>query len=71
MGESLARDDAVIRVGWTPSEVADGILRLKSPEAGRVGRRASEIARTKFSWRTVAESWLRQVDDLMVGTTAP
>ena len=64
MGESLAKDDAVIRVGWTPRDVADGILRLKSPDAGKVGRRASEIARTKFEWRTVAESWLRQIDDL-------
>ena len=70
LGESLARDDAVIRVGWTPREVADGILRLKSPEAGRVGRRASETARAKFEWRTVAESWLRQVENLTIGPTA-
>lgn len=71
MGESLARDDAVIRVGWSPRDIADGILRLRSPEAGKVARRASEIARTRFSWKTVAESWLGQVGDLMVGTTAP
>ena len=65
MGESLARDDAVIRVGWSPREIADGILRLRSPEAGKIARRASEIARTKFSWRNVAESWLRQIDNLI------
>ena len=70
MGESLARDDAVIRVGWSPRDIADGILRLGSPEAGKVGRRASEIARTKFEWRTVAESWLKGADDLIAGTSA-
>ena len=70
MGESLARDDAVIRVGWSPREIADGILRLASPEARRVARRAAEVAQTKFSWKTVAESWLRQVGDLMVDTPA-
>jgi glycosyltransferase involved in cell wall biosynthesis len=70
LGESLARDDAVVRVGWTPREIAGGILRLKSPEAGMVGRKASETARAKFGWRIVAESWLRQVENLTAGTTA-
>ena len=70
MGESLANDGAVIRAGWSPRDIADGILRLRSPEAREVGRRASEIARTKFDWRTVAESWLRQVADRIAATTA-
>ena len=69
MGKSLAKDDAVIRVGWSPRDVADGILRLASPEAARLGHKASEIARTKFSWTTVAESWLRRLDDLIAGYT--
>jgi glycosyltransferase involved in cell wall biosynthesis len=70
MGEALAKDDAVIRVGWSPRDIADGILRLASPEAGRLGHRASEIARTKFSWTNVAESWLRRIDELMDDATA-
>jgi len=64
MGEALARDDAVIRVGWSPRDIAEGMLRLRSPEAKQVGHRASEVARTKFGWETVAESWLGQVRSL-------
>lgn len=69
MGQSLARDGAAIEAGWTMREVADGLVRLMDPDARRIGKRASEVARTKFGWKTVAQSWLRQVEGLATRTT--
>jgi glycosyltransferase involved in cell wall biosynthesis len=69
MGQFLAKEGAAIEVGWTVREIADGLLRLKSPEAKRIGETASEVARTRFSWKTVAESWLSQVQELTTRTS--
>jgi glycosyltransferase involved in cell wall biosynthesis len=69
MGQFLAKEGAAMEVGWAVPEIADGLLRLKSPEAKRIGKTASEVARTRFSWKTVAESWLSQVQELTTRTS--
>ena len=61
MGRSLAASGAVLETDWALDDIAAGLQRLGSPEAASVGARGAEIARTTFSWRAVASSWLAQV----------
>jgi glycosyltransferase involved in cell wall biosynthesis len=65
IGQAFAAEEAAILVDADASSMADGILAASSPEARRVGARAAQVVREKFSWPSVAESFLRQLEKLL------
>lgn len=65
LGRYLADNGAAIMVGPTPRELADGLDRLRSPEAAGIGHRGATLVRQAFDWQTVVETWLVQVDGLL------
>jgi glycosyltransferase involved in cell wall biosynthesis len=61
----LAARGAIIQVDPSASRIADGIGQVMSSSAAAVGGKAAQVARTDFSWETVARSWLDQLTQLL------
>jgi glycosyltransferase involved in cell wall biosynthesis len=65
LGQHLAARNAGIVANPTPASLADGFQRLLGEDARAVGRRASKVVRTEFTWEGTARSWLRQVQEVL------
>lgn len=64
LGQWLAEHDAAFVAEASPHGLAEGLRRLVSPEAAEVGARGRETI-SKISWDRVADSWLRQVEEIL------
>ena len=66
LGRHLAAAQAAILVEPTTESIAEGIVRgYCSSNAGESGARAAQFVRERFSWPTVAESYLQQLKALL------
>ncbi len=65
IGRALAEEEAAILVDADAGSMAAGILAASSPDAERVGARAKQVVREKFSWPSVANNFLRQLEKLL------
>ena len=63
LGKHLADRGGAFLVEATPPGLADGLRRLRSPEACAVGEEAAKIAARELTWASVGEQWLRQVEN--------
>jgi glycosyltransferase involved in cell wall biosynthesis len=60
----LAERDAAIVVDADVPALAEGLVRLSSPEAGTTGERAAAFVRAELTWDAVAARWLEQAASL-------
>ncbi len=60
----LSRQSAIL-ADATPQSLAEGLRRLRSPEAREIAARGSELVRREITWNNVAASWLEQVRKLL------
>jgi glycosyltransferase involved in cell wall biosynthesis len=65
LGRYLGTLDAALLVDTTASSIASGIVRALSTEAEHLSARALQVARERFSWPAVAESYARQLADVL------
>jgi glycosyltransferase involved in cell wall biosynthesis len=65
LGCFLAARGAAVLAGRTPAELAEGLRRVRAPEARETGRRGARIAREELSWDRVSQRWLEQARALV------
>ncbi len=65
LGRFLAAQGGALLAELTPPALAEGLRRLRVPEAIETGKKGAEIVRETLSWDVVARSWLEQVEALM------
>lgn len=65
LGRYLAERGAALLAEPTPGSLAEGLTRLRSPEAAAVGVRAAELVEAELTWDAVARSWLDQAKELV------
>lgn len=61
LGRYLADREAAILADPSVDGLLDGLQRVVSPEAARIGARAADLVREEFTWDAVARAWARQV----------
>ncbi|HUG83314.1 MAG TPA: glycosyltransferase [Euzebya sp.] len=61
LGRYLADHGAAILAETTVAGLADGLRRLRSPEAPAIGKGAAQLVSDAFTWDAVAEDWLAQL----------
>jgi len=62
LGRFLASRGGAFLVEPTAPALADGLRRLRAPQAIETGKKGAEIVREMLSWDVVARSWLEQVE---------
>lgn len=65
LGSFFGEKQGAIIARSTPESLADGLRRLRSPEAATIARRGAEITRTQLSWDQMARTWLSQAQALL------
>ena len=65
LGRFLAAQGGALLAELTAPALAEGLRRLRVPEAIETGKKGAEIVRERLSWDVVAHSWLEQVEALM------
>jgi glycosyltransferase involved in cell wall biosynthesis len=70
MGRFLAARECAILVDNTAIGVRDGIERLLSDDAKKLGARGREVAHRELSWDVLARSWVAQAERLLADTNA-
>jgi glycosyltransferase involved in cell wall biosynthesis len=71
LGRFLASRGGAILRPPEPAALADGLSRLKDPDAHEIGRRGAEVVREYLSWGRVAGSWRRQFEDILATVERP
>lgn len=61
LGRHLADRDAAIMAATTVDGLADGLRRMRHPEAAAIGMAAAELVGPTFTWDAVAQNWLDQL----------
>ncbi len=61
LGRYLGERNAAFLAEPSVDGLLDGLLRVVSADAARVGAQAAELVRREFTWDAVARSWQRQV----------
>ena len=64
-GRSLSSAGAAVLADATPSGLAQGLRDLASDDGRKTGAIAAKVVRERYSWETVARSWLEQVTELL------
>jgi glycosyltransferase involved in cell wall biosynthesis len=65
LGQFLADRGGAFVAEAEPQSLADGLVRLMSPEAPRVAQKGTEVVRHELAWDQVAASWLEQAGTLL------
>ena len=65
LGRWLAGRGAAVVADGTPAGLADGLRRVRAPDAARAGGRGAIIAREELSWDRVSQCWLDQARALI------
>lgn len=67
LGRFLAAQGGAILAEATAPGLAEGLRRVRAPEAAQTGRKGAKVVREALSWDLVAGSWLKQVEALLRG----
>ncbi len=65
LAKHLGDKEGALVAPATAAGLAEGLVRLRSPEAAATGARGAEIVRRELTWDQVAQEWLEQAKEIL------